>query len=212
MGRMTSPMPNRLDRRIKRINYAYNILAIVSVAKWRGVLLRVESRGGISPPRAHGSGHERRRSSGSYCPAPARCSKRQCAKSPGAWRAIRRIQCSERRRCRRRRLLNGFALSKRFLPSLVDHSIKLNNVAPSLQPHYRAFLTTTRDSAPVPRLGTLALVGQPLELLPSHRGDRFPRSTQKPESRSRRLHAGRRLGSTTGASQTYPGLTTTPRF
>jgi hypothetical protein len=101
--------------------------------------------------------------------------------------------------------LNGFALSKRFLPSLVDHSLKLNHVAPSLQPHYRAFLTTTRDSAPVPRLGTLALVGQPLELLPSHRGDRFPRSTQQPESRSRRLHAGRRLGSTTGASHSFRG-------
>jgi hypothetical protein len=37
MGRMTSPMSNRLYRQIKRINYAYNILAIVSVAKWRVV-------------------------------------------------------------------------------------------------------------------------------------------------------------------------------
>ena len=33
-------------------------------------------------------------------------------------------------------------------------SIKLNSVAPSLQPHYRAFLTTTRNSVPVPRIGT----------------------------------------------------------
>jgi hypothetical protein len=45
MGRMTSPMPNRLDRRIKRINYAYNTLAIVSVAKWRGVRDGSQKRG-----------------------------------------------------------------------------------------------------------------------------------------------------------------------
>ena len=30
-------MPSRLDRQIKRISYAYNTLAIVSVAKWRVV-------------------------------------------------------------------------------------------------------------------------------------------------------------------------------
>jgi hypothetical protein len=107
---------------------------------------------------------------------------------------------------------NGFALSKRFLPVVVDLSVKPDGVTPSLPSHYRTFFATTGHSAPVPRFGTLALVGQPLELLPSHRGDRFPRSTQEPEPRSRRLHAGRRLGSTTGASQTYPGLTTTPRF
>ena len=45
-------------------------------------------------------------------------------------------------------------------------------------------------SAPVLRFGTLILVGPPLELLPCHRNDRFPRSTQKPESSSRRLHTG----------------------
>jgi hypothetical protein len=30
--------------------------------------------------------------------------------------------------------------------------------APSLQPHYRAFITTTGRSASVPRIGTLPLV------------------------------------------------------
>ena len=47
----------------------------------------------------------------------------------------------------------------------------------------------------MPRIGTLPLVGLPLGVLPLHRGDRFPRSTQEPESGSRRLYAGHRLGS-----------------
>jgi hypothetical protein len=34
---------------------------------------------------------------------------------------------------------------------------KPDDTAPSVQPHYRAFNPTTRDSAPVPRIGTLAL-------------------------------------------------------
>src|SRR5260370_4705326 len=66
-------------------------------------------------------------------------------------------------------ILPAFALSKRFLPLPVDLPVRPNSVAPSLQPHYRAFITPTRDSAPVPRLGTQALTGRPLELLPSHR-------------------------------------------
>jgi hypothetical protein len=40
---------------------------------------------------------------------------------------------------------------------------------PSLQLHYRAFITPTHDSAPALRFGTLTLVGLPLESLPSHR-------------------------------------------
>jgi len=77
----------------------------------------------------------------------------------------------------------------------VDLSLKLNDVAPSLQSRYRTFITTTRDSAPAPRFGTLTLTGRPLESLPWHRCCRFPRSTQEPEPSSRRLRAGRRLGS-----------------
>ena len=50
-------------------------------------------------------------------------------------------------------------------------------------------------SAPVPRIGTLTLVGPPLEFLPSHRDDRFPRSAQEPGSGSRQLYAGRRPNS-----------------
>ena len=68
-------------------------------------------------------------------------------------------------------------------------------VAPSLQPRYRTFLTTTSHSAPVRRIGTQSLTVLPLASLPCHRHDRFPRSTQEPGSRSRRLHAGRRPSS-----------------
>src|SRR3954451_8159935 len=51
---------------------------------------------------------------------------------------------------------------------------RLDDWAPSLRAHYRHFLATTSPSAPVPRIGTLALVGLPLGRLPWHRGDRFP--------------------------------------
>src|SRR3954463_603662 len=50
--------------------------------------------------------------------------------------------------------------SRQFLP---DHRLTvafpLDEAAPSLQLHYRAFLTTTSDSAPVLRLGTQGLAG-----------------------------------------------------
>jgi hypothetical protein len=65
---------------------------------------------------------------------------------------------------------------------MVDYTIKLDNAAPSLHSHYRNFITPTGYSAPVPRIGTLILVGPPLEFLPYHRNDRFPRSPQKPGS------------------------------
>jgi hypothetical protein len=89
------------------------------------------------------------------------------------------------------------AASSRQVPPnrLVDPTIRLGDWAPSLHAHYRHFDATTSPSAPVPRIGTLALVGPPLGLLPSHRGDRFPGSMFEPESDSRHLHAGRHAGS-----------------
>src|SRR5689334_12198915 len=44
-----------------------------------------------------------------------------------------------------------------LLPLRVGPRLALVCTAPSLQPHYRAFLTTTGRPAPVPRLGTLPL-------------------------------------------------------
>lgn len=52
--------------------------------------------------------------------------------------------------------------------------------------------------------------GYPLAFLPWHRGDRFPRSTQKPESSSRRLNAGRRLGSKQVPPRLIPGQRLSP--
>ena len=45
----------------------------------------------------------------------------------------------------------------RFLPRGVDLHTTVNCPAPSLRPHYRALTATTGRSAPVPRIGTLAL-------------------------------------------------------
>ena len=45
----------------------------------------------------------------------------------------------------------------RLLPRRVDLQTTLNCPAPSLRPHYRALTATTGRSAPVPRVGTLAL-------------------------------------------------------
>jgi hypothetical protein len=42
-------------------------------------------------------------------------------------------------------------------PAPVGQWPRLNNAAPSLQPHYRAFGATTGCSAPAPRIGTVAL-------------------------------------------------------
>ena len=73
---------------------------------------------------------------------------------------------------------------------LVDFWIRLNNPPPFAPDALPSFITTTGWSAPVFRIGTLILVGLPLEFLPYYRNDRFPRCTWKPESSSRRLHTG----------------------
>jgi hypothetical protein len=49
--------------------------------------------------------------------------------------------------------------STSLLPSLVDLRIEPDDAAPSVQFHYRTFSPTTSCSAPVPRFGTLILMG-----------------------------------------------------
>ena len=51
-------------------------------------------------------------------------------------------------------------------------------------------------------IGTLTLVGPPLEFLPYHQDDRFPCSMQKPKPDSRHLYAGHHPGS----KQVSPGF------
>jgi hypothetical protein len=55
---------------------------------------------------------------------------------------------------------SGFASStgsSRCQMASVGPCPRLNNAAPSLQPHYRTFITTTGCSVPVLRIGTLVL-------------------------------------------------------
>ena len=94
----------------------------------------------------------------------------------------------------------------------VDPTTKRGDWAPSLHAHYRHFIATTSPSAPVPRIGTLALVGLPLGLLPWHRGDRFPGSLFEPGSDSRHLNAGRHAGSKRISPALIPGQRLRPRF
>ena len=105
------------------------------------------------------------------------------------------------------------ALSREVPPHhWVDPATKLGDWAPSLHAHYRHFLATTSPSAPVPRIGTLALVGLPLGLLPWHRGDRFPGSMFEPGSDSRHLYAGRHAGGQRISPALIPGQRLDPGF
>ena len=83
-----------------------------------------------------------------------------------------------------------------------DSAVMGCNFAPSGLPDFSA---PTGRSVPVPRLGTLILVGPPLGVLPCHRGDRFPRSAQGPGSESRHLYAGCHPGELQSLPGPVPG-------
>ena len=78
---------------------------------------------------------------------------------------------------------------------------------PSLHRHYSDFITTTSDSAPVPRIGTQVLVGSPLERLPWHRDDWFPQFRRKARIRltppARRTPPGQASGQPPDFSRRY---------
>src|SRR6516162_1630461 len=81
-------------------------------------------------------------------------------------------------------LLERLCLVHRLLLFSVGQWPRPNNAAPSLQPHYRAFLATTGGSAPAPRFGTLALAvgaacGLSLHVIGVTK-HRFSRSIRKP--------------------------------
>ena len=79
--------------------------------------------------------------------------------------------------------------------------------APRALPRFQA---NTGRSAPVPGIGTLALVVHPLGRLPLHPNDRFPGSLREPEPSSRRLYAGRHVGSKQVAPTLIPGRKSPP--
>ena len=116
----------------------------------------------------------------------------------------------------------------RLLPRRVDLQTTVNCPAPSLRPHYRALTATTGRSAPVPRIGTLALAvfaacGSPSRgqlPRPSLRGDRFSCSMPAPATSSRHLYTGHRRGHIQAAPRLrahrrrafVPGPPTDPSF
>src|SRR6516164_613922 len=107
----------------------------------------------------------------------------------------------------------GLALSMRVLPLPVALWPEQNNATPSLQPHYRTFITTTGCSAPVPRIGTLTLIGSTyldFSLSIGATGSRVPHRSLVQGHAAFTPDA--RLGSNQAAPQARPGLTKSPRF
>src|ERR1019366_7540601 len=110
-----------------------------------------------------------------------------------------------------------------LLPSTsVDHQTNQDNPPPSLQPHYRTFIATTRRSAPLPRIGTLPLAdsaawGSPLRRPRQHaaghiraRGSHVPhrslnrdRATSAPDTH---------LASKQAPARLFPGQQLDPGF
>ena len=84
------------------------------------------------------------------------------------------------------------------------------NTTPSLHGYYPTSALLPVVPPPVPGFGTLALVGLPLGHLPLHPDDRFPGSLREPEPSSRRLYAGRHVGSKQVAPTLIPGRKSPP--
>jgi protein gp37 len=81
----------------------------------------------------------------------------QLRETPPRFVSSRSSHCSSHTAPDVRPLLERLCLVHRLLPFPVGQWPRLNNAAPSLQSHYRAFDTTTGCSAPAPRFGTLTL-------------------------------------------------------
>jgi hypothetical protein len=101
---------------------------------------------------------------------------------------------------------NGFALVTQLLPSPVGHLPQQDTAAPSVQSHYRTFIPTMGCSAPVPRIGTLALAGASrlsFSLRIGTTGSRVPQQSLV------RVHAASKPGAAQarlqGFARTHPG-------
>jgi hypothetical protein len=111
-------------------------------------------------------------------------------------------------RCRPLPWLERLCLVHGLLLFPVGQWPKLDNAAPSLQPHCRAFITATGCSSPVLRVGTLTLaVGAACGFSRHAVGvtkHRFSCSVPKPGRASRRLHAGCRSGRLRASPELIP--------
>gem|GEM_PF-6931704 len=92
-------------------------------------------------------------------------------------------------------IANGFSLLTGSFRPAVDPPTSQGNPPPLLRPRYRASSLLWGGPPLCPALVLSPSRFLPLGVLPSHRGDRFSRSVQQPESGSRHLYAGRRLRS-----------------
>ncbi len=99
-----------------------------------------------------------------------------------------------------------------FLPFQVDSCVKPDDATPSLHRHYQAS-SLLRVAPPLcAASGHSCWWRYPLEPLPSHRHDRFPRSCQEPRTASRPLRTGHRPASKQAPSGLLPGHRTRPGF
>ena len=173
-------------------------------------------RPSVSPPDAPVAGSScpmtsDSRSGRGCCSSPLSNSSIDWPSTPAApWFAFTRLYASHTSRLA---IQNGFALSTRVLPLRVARANKAGRRRPfgpvplqNLQPYYGRL----RPCAP--HRYSRSRGGCPLELLPLHRDDRFLRSSPKPGSRSRRLHAGCRLGSLQAPPNLIPGSKFIPGF
>jgi hypothetical protein len=101
----------------------------------------------------------------------------------------------------------------RLLPSLVGQTVRPDDPTPSLHPHYRDFNANAGRSAPVPRIGTLTLVGSgrlSFSLRIGTTGSHVPYKSLV--SGSRHLHAGRHPDSKQVSSGLFLGERKAPSF
>ena len=103
-------------------------------------------------------------------------------------------------------------LNEGLLPAKQLAQMSGDGPPPSLQPHYRAFVATTRQSAPLRRVGTFGLALEPLAPFPLASPARFSRSVPKPSRGSCRLHAGCRSVGIRASPEVIPKVVPTPGF
>ncbi len=93
---------------------------------------------------------------------------------------------------------------------------ELNNATPSVRPHYRALYPTTGRSVPVPRLGTLVLMGPPIWTSPFASGRQVPTFHARAQFRvtppSCRMPSGPKSGHPPNSSRVndFPPVSTSP--
>ncbi len=94
----------------------------------------------------------------------------------------------------------------------VDPHLRPNDPAPLLHPHYQ--ISSLLRAGP-PRCAASVrsfLWRQPLEFLPWHQHDRFPRSPKEPETASRHLHTGHHPANQQAPAGLFPATQPKSRF